>query len=410
MESRVFVRKQIGDSRSRAGRNKDVDTRKALLERLSKVGIAAVLMLIVFSCVAYIAPRVDVVIIPETRVVNGVLPITFDSTADSVSPERMRAVHVTKHFRHDRTVPTTGSIDIGKKARGYVTLTNRTGIDFPLLTDHLIRGGDTMYYTVVVDTIIPRASVSPEGDIVPGTIETEVEAVLGGEKTSLAVGRIIALTTVPPERQDKIFGYVSREIIGGSSNVVQSVAEQDVASAFDQMIREFKQTTHQEIAGQYGDAYVVLDGLLFASTIASSSIPALFEPAREVTVNLEVEIVGVAVKRQDVESVILSAVKSSDKLESSERISSTLDYRIEQPVKTDEKGYGAKALISYAVTVVPELPLEDIAGQLLGLPEHKARQLILSQKGVKDVRIDQNWNLFSTFPSNPKKISISISY
>ncbi len=410
MKSRVFVRKQIGEPRFRDGMSKDAGVRKVLLQRLSKAGIVLVLIFVAFSGIAYLAPSVDVVVIPETREVNGVLPVTFDSTADTLTSDRMRAVHVTKQFRQELTVPTTGSLDIGKKARGYVMFTNRTGIDFPILSDHMIRGGDTMYYTVVADTIIPKASVSPEGEILPGSVEAEVEAVEGGEKTALAAGRIVSLTTVPPERQDKIFGYVSREIKGGSSNIVQSVAEQDVAAALDRLIREFRKTTHQEIAGQYGDAYVVLDELLFASTVASSSIPALLEPAREVTVSLDAEIVGVAVKRQDLENVILEAVTSTAKLEPSERLSSKFDYRVEQPVMTDDKGYGVKSVVTYTVSVVPEFPIEDIVKQVLGMPEHKARQLILSQKRVKDVRIDQHWNLFSTFPSNPKKIHISVMY
>jgi len=412
MESRIFVRKRIGEigSRLESASRGSRGSRNDFLQRLSKLGIIAILAFVVVSGIAYLAPSADIIVIPETRKISGVLPILFDSTVDMATPERMSAVHVTKHFRGERTVPTTGSIDIGKKSRGYVMFTNRTGIDFPILTDHLIRGGDMMYYTVVADTVIPKASVSPEGDIVPGTIEVEVEAVDGGAQTALAAGRVVAVTTVPPERQDKIFGYVSRAIKGGSSNVVQSVAERDITTAIEQMIGEFKQTTHRELTERHGDERVVFDELLFASIIATSSIPGVFEPAREVSVSVEAEIVGVTAKRHDVESAILEAAKSSATLEPSERISSTLDYRIEQPIRTDEKGYGVKAVISYTVTVVPELPLEDIVGQLLGMPEHKARQLILSQKGVRDVRINQHWNFFSTFPSNPKKIHISVMY
>lgn len=411
MSRNTFVRRQISESphgRARKYRIQLANVLKSpLAQRASKIAIGLICVFIILSVAAYTIPTAEVVLIPETRVASGVLPITFDSTAtDTDRKGSVGALHVKKTVSLERSVPTTGSIDIGTKARGSVMFTNRTGVGFPLLSDQRIRGGDTQYYTVVSDIVIPGATVSPEGDVIPGTVEAEVEAVSGGDRYALPEGRVIALMTVPPEKQDKIFGYVSKAISGGTSQIVRSVSDTDVQRAIEELLQSAKQDVRQEFQGRFGQDVVMSDNLLFFVNLSTSTVPAVSEPASDVLVKCSADVVGVAFQKKTLEEAIVAAIKATTKLDSSEQLFPEVGYQVEQPVQGDEQAYTVKAIVSYSGSIIPLLPIDSLSNKLLGMPENKVRQLLLSQKGVRDVHITQRWNLFSTFPTNPNKIHI----
>ena len=147
---------------------------------------------------------------------------------------------------------------------------------------------------------------------------------------------------------------------------------------------------------------------MFVARITTSTVPAVSEPAEEFKIALRAEFGGIAVKGKWVEEAIANEMKTKNPPRNDEMLSPDVTYVLKNVSALDEAGYAAKTVIEYRGSVIPQLPLDELKSQILGKKENKARLFLLSQRGVKDVQFDYQWNLLLAIPDNPKKVILSV--
>lgn len=404
----TFIRRPIGE---RSYRREDIPQKSNIFwQKFSRIIIYLILFFVLFAIFIYVLPRAEITIVTEKREISGSVGVTLDTTVseNETKPGVIPALHFTKQFSIEESFSTTGSLDIGNRARGSATFSNRTGIDWPLLSDHRIRGGENKLYRVFADIQIPKATVSPDGEIVPGSIEVALEAEFGGEAYNLPQGKILALLTVPPEKQDRIFGYVSQDISGGTSQVVQSVSREDASGAELKLITKARKQALEEFSEKFGDGYVLSDSLVFSVRVATSTKPSVNEPGTEVAVSLNAEFGGIAVKKKFIEEAIAEELSRKGPLAEGEALLPDVAYELAVIAPLNEGAYAAKATLQFKGFAAPSLPVEEITLAILGEKERTARLYVLSQKGVRDVHFNYSWNLLRSIPDNPKKVLVKI--
>ncbi len=376
-------------------------------QRIAKLLIYFIVFFLIVSFLWYALPRATITIVPKKEEVVGERNVVLDGTATvTLASSTLPVIHFSKSFQRTKTFPASGSIDIGKKARGTAVFTNKTGLEWPLTPDHDLLGSRNKRYRVLKSVSIPKASVNPEGEIQYGAIELEVEARAGGPDSNLESGNVLLMLSLPENRRDKVFGTVADAIAGGTSNVVRAVVSEDVIRATEQMTTDALQEARIEQSLLLGTNTFVDHALMRLVRTATTSVPALQEPAQEFAFTLDADIVGLAVPREHIARFLVQedAIRNRD-VQSLDKNSITYSF---QNIVFDKNGYQANANIKYSIFITPELHMENLIQGVLGKKERDARFFLLSQVGVSDVIIDFSWSILRTVPEDRSRVTFQI--
>ena len=125
------------------------------------------------------------------------------------------------------SVPTTGSRDIGEKAKGDVTLYNRSFSSQVITTGAIVKS-DGKSYVATKDVTVPAASEGSDFSTQPGKITLSVTASAIGLDSNIDKGKRFIIGTFD---ETTLFGINDAALTGGTKKTLRTVSAKDLENA-----------------------------------------------------------------------------------------------------------------------------------------------------------------------------------
>lgn len=306
-------------------------------------------------------------------------------------------------------VETSGKIDSGKKARGEVTLTNKTDEELDLKKGSKIEfksGGKELVFLTLSDLKIPaRVVESTSPNVYVNSTKTfEVEAFDFGSSFNLEANKEV---TLDGKSSDLVSGVVTKAITGGSKNDIKAVSSQDITNVYDKALEKVKSGfVPNEEAGK-----VFLRGSEQFTVLKTDYSAKAGDAADRIKITLVVEARGLRYDIKDAENYVKASMKNL--LPSGfEVYGKDLEVEINllgntnSTTLTKDEGDVQVTVKTYSI---PVLNTNEIKSSLLGKNLTEAEQLIKNIPNVIKYNIEFNYPILNTIPTDLEKVNVTVS-
>ena len=375
---------------------------------VSKWIITALIVISGWYAVFFLLPRVEIVIIPETRELVFEDAMILSSTGDVAQNSDVILLpvsRVTLPGQSSQTFEVTGKKDIGDRASGSVTFFNHTGLPYEILVEDGLETLDGVEFTTRNRLTIPGATVSGDGDIVPGTITANIVAFEPGEKANINPQKIF-IKGVAREKQRKIYAQNTEAFSGGNSKIVSVVSEEDIISAQELLREQVKQNIINDISseldyeeGIIGDLFTFVDED-FSTEIKADDVVESF--VYTLTARGEV----LVYKEEELDNRIKQSLAT--KLTPNESFISTKPEKISFLDVVQEPSGDIRVFVRAIMQVTQSLDTEQFVSRVLGKREADARRIILSSPSVTNVQFDWSMALSKRIPKSSSHVKIRL--
>ena len=366
-----------------------------------------IFLMLVAGLLSTVLARVTVVVKP--RVENIVLKdisVAFDASVSKVLlPQKVlpaERLEFPKSLIEE--FEATGTKNIEEKARGKVQLYNSYSSSPQSLVENTRLLTDKgVLYRLTKTMVIPGAEIQ-EGKIVPKFVETEVVADKVGEESNYT-GEI--KLNIPgfkgTPKYEGFYAVVPSGFAGGFRGEARVVSRQDLQKAQESLSKKLYDELKAEIVRKTPHDFLLIDAL---REIQITKIDAPKENTRRDKFPVEVKGIGrlIVFREKDVKDLV-KEVLSSEKGKELVEDSINLQYRVRN---IDFAKGRAEAVLSGEVKLRSVVPLDEIAGMLVG---KKEGSIIEALKGRQELTSFQvaffpPW-IFSS-PKNQAKIKLIV--
>lgn len=382
------------------------------LPRLPKMGLiaiaAALLLLLVggFAGLYWLIPSATVRILVTPQVFDKSETITVDekatsvNTQDKVLPGKTLTVEVTGTSK----VGTTGKKTVGDKAKGEVTIYNKT-LNTKFLKKGAVITAGKLKFTLEGDVNVASASESV-GSLSYGTTKADTVAVDIGAASNVPSGTEFALADLPTTsysaRNEKAFA-------GGSSREILVVARDDQKNAREQTITQITPQAEKELRQKLADGQKLLDNSLQTKVLKETFSKEIGEESDSVSSDMIVSATGLVYQENDFYT-LLTAIISSNVPPNYEFKKEEATFSAEGTTENKDDSHIFTARIK--VNLVPKVETADLVKKLAGRSIAEATQFLRSQPPISGVEFSVNapFGLFKgKLPANPARIKIETS-
>ena len=303
----------------------------------------------------------------------------------------------------------TGTKDVGTKASGTMTISNRLGEPVTLASGtRFERDGLLVISTEAVTVSAATVALDAQGNVTvkPGTGSTKVEATAAGEQYNLSLGDW-TITSLTNSQRDKVTGANQAALAGGVTKTMKVVTADDIDKGKQALA---SQATDELISKLQADtpALTILKDGVSVEVIESSSDKQPSDEADAVTVKATVRARAVGFAATAYRTAVVARVAAL--APSGKQVAATADDAIETSVAAADVGQGKLTLRGTLQTrLVPALDEATLAEQVLGKTVTEARTLFESQDGVVSAVVTIRPSVRTTLPAAADRIHIELS-
>lgn len=328
--------------------------------------------------------KVEIVLTPQTKTIQKTTIITLDSSIKSSVPSEglLKAEAIEHEVSGTQTNPTTGSKEIGEKARGEVTVFNKTD-------EEKIFGAGTIFKTeqlefeLTEELVVPAATVEEnetgDGEVkVFGKINTNLTALEIG--TDSNVGNNTEFN-IEDFSDNTYSAKAVAEFSGGTSETVQTVAQEDREELLVTLKQKLLNQAKEELnAKDVSDRYIIPTDIY--QVVSSEYNYQVDEEADELSLQLTLKVQALTYTTQDLTSLSQAVLESE--------IPENYVFVDEEPqimskVLPDEETDQTKLeaeIIGKAKAVIAE---EALSQSLLGLTLTEAQSQLNQREAIANV-------------------------
>lgn len=380
---------------------------KRLKFRRPLIFLAYLLVLVVLGSAGlgvFYLPRTTVTIAVKAKPWEQEFSTIAKVEAGTISEDNLiiPASLITSQASGDHTFPTTGSKDIGEKAKGSALIFNgysSTPQELPAGARLRANGLDFITENAVT---VPGARVEG-GKPVPGQISVNVIANLSGTESNLkgVTGTIVTPTT-------NLYCQIS-EMTGGSTKKVAVLTQTDIANAQVTLNKTLKDELKNKLDEAIKERDVLLDEKtdLYNQESFTLSAPAGTE-TESAKITLKISGKRLVIDKPTLKSSIENRIKKSSPAD----VNTIMD-RIEPSTTEIKTGEQTATLVSKASGRISAIiPLDSIRGQLVGKKKESGLNLINLVVKDAEIKIEQSpdWWPNRNFPYSPAFLRVKISY
>ena len=375
--------------------------------RLSLAVIGALsLILISIGAAVWLVPQAKVKILVQPKLFDKTESITVSTAvetaniADKVLPGKVAATEITGTV----TVPTTGTKTVGDKAKGEVTIFNKT-----LNTKNFKKGttlvSGKLEFTLDDDTEVASASEGV-GSLTYGTTKANITAVVIGTASNVSSGTDFTFDDLPTT------SYTARNeksLSGGTSREISVVTREDQQDAREQAMNELKGKAEEQIAQTLTESQKILDNSLQTKIIKESFSREIGDEADELQIEVQLSVDAAAYTESDfdelLKSIVVAQLPSGYKYEPQNQ-----ETVIDEITMPEEGVWVFKPHIK--VKLLPDIDTSGFAKSLAGRSLDSATSYLKEQSGVAGVAYDAGATvpfMSSRLPFNPSRITVELS-
>lgn len=209
--------------------------------------------LLLATAVFFLLPKAEIKITPEVEPVNMDLAIKVSATTLKTDLENgiIPAKILEAEENVDVAFPVKGSVQVGDKSSGKVTIINKTQDQQKIKGKSRLKAENGMIFTMDEPAVIAPRSFGV----------AEISATEGGESGNLKKGKLtfVALTKTD---EDILYAEVLEPFSGGTDNKVPSLTQKDIDEAKKQAVEEIGSVLRKKIEQNLGKEIVRDDRLM----------------------------------------------------------------------------------------------------------------------------------------------------
>ena len=361
--------------------NFDIFRKKLLL-----AGGLAVLLIAFLVWALFFAPRATIAITAKTNAVNIDKILHLDPNAkldadQSVMKPIIQQIKKTASVDFDAT----GKKDVGERAKGTLTLTNRTesdSIQVPAGSTFTTSGG--LQFTSDVAVTVPGAEPPFSGGISsnPGVVTVVATAADIGEKYNVGAQTVISNDVGVSRAEFKA------ATSGGSKRQVTVVSDEDIVKAKEKLGTQNVDQIRDELRKKFKADAVVINESFKADAANPVSTPKVGEEASsrpKLTAETTYTLIGVA--RDDLKAVFNAFINTTLDNKPNQKIYESGDNgaQFSQFESLDGGLYSVK--VQATAQVGPNIDEKQLTGQLAGKRSGEIQQLVENIEGVEKVEV-----------------------
>jgi len=301
----------------------------------------------------------------------------------------------------------TGQKEQGAKATGKIIISNYwdsapqllvAGTRFQAISNNKI-------FRVPQEITVPGTTIQ-QGNLVPGSIEIEVEADDIGAEYNIAPDRFI-IPGLPTDKQAKIYGESNNPMTGGIKKTVKVVSQDDCTNLLNSTKEALQKETEKDLAQKakaYKD-YKFDTGFIFSQVAEEKCDPAVDSEANSFSASAKVHYIVFLYKENDLKALL------KDKMQP--EISKTKDLATDSFSQIDflEKNVDiAKKYLNLKIKtnliLIAKLDISAIKNNILGKDRDSATKYLNSFSDVKKVEIKFLPSFIKRLPKSANRIMI----
>lgn len=361
--------------------------------------IVAVLLILVLLAAGLAAaiflPKADISLVLATAPLLIDQELTIRGSEASAASNIIPGSSFVREVKVDGTSPVTSTEVIGTKARGTVTLVNRTTQEQPIREQSRLVTQDGILFYMQRHAIIPPDS----------SVSVEVEAAEAGEAGNVSSGRL-DFAALDASSQSLVYAEVNQPLTGGSGQEVSVVKAEDIEQAQEAAKTAARQKVEQEIRAELQENWTLLDES-WTSEIQSFESDAK-ENDQKSTITYS--------------ALVMVRVLGYEEKALQDRLKQSLEERLDQdymlfpgPISFTKSVNGVnwetgEGTITVRVThtTIPTFSLETLRDKIAGRSQEDALSYLQGLKGVQSASVELSPFWVQTIPRIDKRISIEL--
>ncbi len=378
-------------------RKKMSKTMKWLLTGFGGVAIVAVLLSIFF-----ILPKATIIVSPVAEKTNEEFEI---SAFLSENQGNIKGELIEVSGQKSKTIETTGTKNIGEKAKGSINLQDNGYNSKPNSTT-LVAGTrfvnpDGLVFKSTTNVTIPGfetvAGVKKPGSIV----SVPVEASEPGEKYNIGASNF----NIPALSSSSITASSSSGMTGGSTRVAKVVSKNDIESLRNQLSEEMLVEAKEEISKKAKDKKV-LDAVIKEDILKEEFSAQEAQEAQELTLSTDKNYWLIIFSEEDVKNEIEGRITAGLD-ENKELVKGRFDD-LEYKIIDQNKDNGLIFSVSVSVYITEKLELDQSKYDIAGKDKNETVEYFKNKEKVLDARVEF-WPFWvNKTPLNRSRIFIEV--
>lgn len=345
--------------------------------------------------------KAEIIVFADNKTIDNSSQITL-STQDDTSADS-KTIHIdpiTISVDGDATQNTTGQKDTGDKAKGTVTIYNKTDNPVSIGTGATVSSNDLDFTTLDDVNIASTSSFSTSFS----SSDVDVQASNFGSNYNLPSGTNF---TIDNQSTSAVFAKNASAFSGGTKKEVKVVSANDLSSLTDKVVQTLTQKADQQAQGRVSSDEVLLPQALSYDFTTKNFSKNEGDEASSVTltssINFKLGAYHKADLTQFVNQMANGQVPSDYAL-----VGDQSDISL-QNITVNKDGSATGTLNAHAL-FAPKLDANSLAQNISGKTVSKAEQTVRQIPGVSDVHINMSTLplLPSWLPFNPKHITIIV--
>lgn len=358
-------------------------------------------------------PRSVVTLVLATEPLTQTVTITAETDQPTVdtATARIPARLLETDLASEQSVPATGKKQVGNKATGTLNLLNYWDSNAQnLAAGTTVRVQDgTIFLSTAAATIPGATTTLREGKVVttPGKTTVTIEAEQSGTDANGKSGTF-TIPSLPPIRQDKIYGEAVASTSGGTSKEVTIVTQADRDGVKNLVLEELTKAAAAKFGPEAGSDRLLTGAIAVEITNEDYSKNS-DDQADTLRLKAQAHAKALIFADQNLTQATVAALKQS--------ISSARDLVLDQTdqvVTTIHQLDLARGqlVIDAAITTRTALHLEldDLKDQITGLSVTDADTKLHSVAGIMDVTILHRPRWLKTLPKHASQITLTVTH
>lgn len=355
-------------------------------------------------------PKAELILYVRPKTLEKELVITIDSSSyqiiaqDNLIPGETVEIEVEGNNEKE----TTGTRVVGEKAKGEVTIYNKTSASKNFPAGTIIIGPNNLEFSL--DTSVTVASASSE------ETDESVTTTFGKTKAAITASEIGAEYNLSSNTEFKFKSFSSasydskneKELTGGSSREVQAITQEDIDSLLEELKNQLKQKAASDLESQGGPGRRVLIDGVTTEIISSELSGEAGDEAQTVSVKLKLRISTLAYEEGDYNEIlrqsISKAIPQDFRLKEEESESQVREAEFQNGV--------AKITVIYKAVLIPRIQEQEIRRNLRGKYPQLAEEYLESLPNFSSAEIKISPKALparlKTFPRKADNISIEV--
>lgn len=351
-------------------------------------------------------PKASIVIFAKPQVLQKDFTIKLDPTASRIDKTNLilPAKKVGTTVEEQKETPTTGTKLTGEKAKGEVTIYNRTAKEKIFLKGTQLIGPNNLQFTLDEDVTVASASAGSDYVTVPGKAVVKTTAGVLGSDSNLASGTEFAVGNF--SRSDFIARNDSA-LSGGTSRQIQVVTKQDQEKILAAVQKELEQKAASDLKSQLNPQEKLIEESLKSTIVEKNFDKKIDEEANTIKLSLKLKVESLSFSENDFKELINDEIQKS--------VPTNFEYdsgQTETSFQLQGSSQGIFTFIaSFKANLKPKFDVEEIKKNLVGKKPILGETYLGNLPNVQTFEIKISPRLpekIATFPRVANHINIEI--